>query len=120
MESGRDTLLVDRGPGAGVGPGSVLHCGAVVPESLPALGGALPSAVSAGFVKRALPGLPRDELSPAYGKLSENIYCLLYLRTIIRDLVFEEVFCEHMIYEMQGEFCICKYAEKSVPRGALI
>lgn len=86
----------------------MLCCGVAVPESPPALGGALPSTVSADFVKRALPGLPRDELSPAYGKLSDDIYCLLYLRTIIRDLVFEEVFCEHMIYETQGEFCICK------------
>ena len=67
-----------------------------------------PPPVSAGFVKWALPGLPRDEFSPAYGKLSEDVYCLLYLRTIISDLVFEEVFCKHMIYETQGEFCICK------------
>lgn len=38
----------------------------------------------------------------------EDVYCLLYLRTIIRDLAFEEVFCEHVIYEERGEFCICK------------
>ena len=68
-------------------------------------------------MKRALPGLPRDELSPAYGKLSEDVYCLLHLRTIIRDLVFEEVFCEHVIMKRKGNFVFAN-AEKSVPRGA--
>lgn len=37
-----------------------------------------------------------------------DIYCLLYLRTVIvRDLVFADKFCEYMIYETRGEFCIC-------------